>query len=69
MGIHHVPITIDENNLVTSISNVSGEIYETCVLCNKLTDIPITMHIDLRYGYVEGSGQCCKECYQRTNSY
>ena len=21
----------------------------------------------MRYGYVEGAGQCCKECYDKTN--
>lgn len=38
-------------------------IFETCVLCGELTDVPITMHIDFRKCYVEGSGQCCKKCY------
>jgi hypothetical protein len=39
---------------------------EICVLCGKETNIDINTHIDYRYGYVEGSGQCCKECYDRT---
>ena len=40
---------------------------ETCIICGKETDININTHIDYRYGYVEGAGQCCKECYDRTN--
>ncbi len=40
---------------------------EICVLCGKETNIDINTHIDYRYGYVEGSGQCCKQCYDRTN--
>ena len=66
MGQHHVPLTINEDGLVTSVGN--NEIYETCVLCGKKTDVKITTHIDYRYGYVEGSGQCCRECYDRTNN-
>ena len=67
MGQHHVPLTINEDGLVTSVGN-SNEIYETCVLCGKKTDVKITTHIDYRYGYVEGSGQCCRECYDKTNN-
>jgi hypothetical protein len=67
MGQHHVPLTINEDGLVTSVGN-SNEIYETCVLCGAKTDVKITTHIDYRYGYVEGSGQCCKECYDKTNN-
>jgi hypothetical protein len=66
MGQHHVPLTINQDGLVTSVGN--NEIYETCVICGEKTDVKITTHIDYRYGYVEGSGQCCKECYDRTNN-
>ncbi len=67
MGQHHVPLTINKDGLVTSVGD-SNEIYETCVLCGKKTDVKITTHIDYRYGYVEGSGQCCRECYDGTNN-
>lgn len=40
---------------------------EICILCGKETNIDINTHIDYRYGYVEGAGQCCKECYEKTN--
>lgn len=68
MNNQHVPLTTNEEGLVTSIGNQNQEnIYETCVLCGKLTDVRIDTHIDYRYGYVEGSGQCCRTCYNKTN--
>jgi hypothetical protein len=67
MGTNHVKLTINEDGLVTSVGDQnSNEIYETCVLCGKQTNVLVTTHIDYRYGYVEGSGQCCRECYDRT---
>jgi hypothetical protein len=65
MGNQHVKLTIDENGNVTNVGS-SEEVFETCVLCGKLTDVLINTHIDYRYGYVEGSGQCCRDCYDRT---
>ena len=38
--------------------------FEVGVSCHKTTDIPVTMDIHQRYGYVEGSGQLCKDCYR-----
>ena len=64
MGQQHVSLTINEDGLVTSVGN-QDSIYETCVLCGAKTDVKITTHIDYRYGYVEGCGQCCKECYEK----
>ena len=42
----------------------SQDIYERCVLCGVMTDIPRSVHSDLRYGSVEGAGQLCRKCYQ-----
>ena len=39
---------------------------EICIICGKQTTIDVNTHIDMRYGYVEGAGQCCKQCYDRT---
>jgi len=39
---------------------------EICIICGKQTTIDVNTHIDLRYGYVEGAGQCCKQCYDKT---
>lgn len=36
--------------------------YECCVLCGCLTDIPKSMSIEKRWGYIEGAGQLCREC-------
>jgi len=38
---------------------------EVCIICGKETQYRFNDHIDYRYGYVEGAGQCCKECYDR----
>jgi len=38
---------------------------EHCVVCGVDTKVPVTMHVDLRFFYVEGAGQLCKECYNR----
>lgn len=42
------------------------ELYEDCITCGKKTTTLKTAHVDFRYGYVEGAGQLCYECY--TNS-
>lgn len=41
---------------------------EICILCGKETNVDINTHVDYRYGYVEGAGQCCKECYNKTSN-
>jgi len=71
----HVPLQIDEDGMVTRIGHDMGgsyeykekasEVFETCIICGKLTDVLINTHIDFRHGYVEGAGQCCRECYNR----
>jgi len=65
MGEQHVPLNIDENGLVTSVGKQKDEfdIYETCVMCGEETTTLKTTHVDFRYGYVEGAGQLCRECY------
>jgi len=66
MGEQHVPLNIDENGLVTSVGKKQKDefdIYETCVMCGEETTTLKTTHIDFRYGYVEGAGQLCRECY------
>jgi hypothetical protein len=37
---------------------------DTCIMCGDETPYDYETHIDLRYGYVEGAGQLCKECYE-----
>ena len=38
---------------------------EHCVVCGVDTKIPVTMHVDLRFHYVEGAGQLCRTCYNK----
>jgi len=36
---------------------------DKCITCGKETGYDFETHIDMRYGYIEGLGQCCKKCY------
>lgn len=40
------------------------EDFERCVMCGKLTDIPVTTPIQLREFYEIGCGQLCENCYK-----
>ena len=33
---------------------------DKCIMCGADTPYDFETHIDYRYGYVEGAGQCCK---------
>ncbi len=44
--------------------NKSDEEYEFCVICKGKTKIKKSQATDQRYGYVEGAGQVCLECYK-----
>lgn len=39
---------------------------ETCVLCGCVVDVDVSIHIDFRNFYVEGCGQLCENCYEKT---
>ena len=38
---------------------------DKCTVCNVDSLYDKTMPIDLRLGYIEGSGQLCLECYDK----
>lgn len=38
------------------------EEYERCILCGTLTDVPVSMPVDLRENYEIGLGQLCSDC-------
>ena len=38
---------------------------DKCTVCNEDSLYEKTMPIDLRLGYIEGSGQLCLECYDK----
>jgi len=74
----HVPLQFNEDGLVTRIGHDQGgsyvykdkptiEDYEVCIVCGKTTNVLKQTHIDYRNFYVEGAGQCCKECYNKTD--
>lgn len=35
---------------------------EACVLCGCVTNIPKSMPIEKRWGYLPGAGQLCRDC-------
>jgi hypothetical protein len=39
---------------------------DNCVLCGVETPYNLTANINNRYFYIEGAGQLCKECYDKT---
>jgi len=39
---------------------------DKCVICGKETPYYKTTHIDFRSYYVDGCGQLCQECYNKT---
>lgn len=41
------------------------EEFERCVICGKLTCIPISMPVDWRVNYEIGLGQICAECAKK----
>lgn len=55
------------NNKITKLENddFKVESNETCVLCDQKTDVPINLHIDFRYNYIEGVGQLCNKCAKK----
>lgn len=46
-----------------TVDGQGQSIYETCIQCGKETTTLKSTHVDFRYGYVEGAGQLCRECY------
>lgn len=49
-----------------SVKNVPDtEEFERCIICGKLTCVPISMPIDWRENYEVGCGQLCAECAKK----
>jgi len=61
----HFAMVIGEDGLVKSIIHPKDQIYDKCVLCGKETPYLRSTHIDMRYYYIEGSGQLCEDCYNK----
>ena len=54
-GTDHLSCTLE--------SEFKNNPIEKCVICGEATQYRFNDHIDLRYNYVEGSGQLCSKCY------
>lgn len=46
-----------------------AEEFERCVICGKLTCIPISMPVDWRENYEIGLGQICAECAKKSEKH
>jgi hypothetical protein len=57
------------NNVIKNVHNddfvVEYPEFETCVICNVVTNVLKSRHIDFRHHYVEGMGQLCFDCYTK----
>lgn len=42
-----------------------NEEFERCIMCGKLTCVPVSMPIDWRENYEIGCGQVCAECAKK----
>jgi|LauGreDrversion4_2_1035121.scaffolds.fasta_scaffold01417_11 hypothetical protein len=50
----------DGSQLVeTSVSFVSDDGFDKCVICGRVTQYHHSTPVDMRIGYVEGAGQTC----------
>ena len=49
-----------------SVNNTpNAEEFERCIMCGKLTCVPISMPVDWRENYEIGMGQVCAECAKK----
>lgn len=46
-----------------SVKEENDALNDICVVCGKDSGIPYDMPISHREGYIEGSGQLCRDCY------
>ncbi len=37
--------------------------FEVCVSCHRITDVPASLPVRQRRGYIESVGQLCEDCY------
>lgn len=53
------------NSKIISSLDKKDEIYEICESCKCKTNIRRDEPIEKRYGYIEGAGRLCYECYKK----
>jgi hypothetical protein len=39
---------------------------DLCIICGVETPYDFETHIDMRLGYIEGAGQLCRSCFNRS---
>ncbi|RKD22039.1 hypothetical protein BET04_06800 [Caminicella sporogenes] len=49
--------------------DLKKDLYETCIICKCKTHIRKDQPIEERYGYIEGVGQLCYECYKEIKNF
>ena len=59
VGYDHLTCVLEQEN------ETKQNEYDRCVICNKETPYLRSTHIDMRYCYIEGSGQLCEDCYNK----
>jgi len=49
-------------NIKKKLTQTNLEEYEVCVMCGAITDIPTSLPLNMRTGYLSGAGQLCQKC-------
>lgn len=63
IGYTHLACLLDAENKMRGVQREDE--HDKCVICGKETPYLVSTHIDLRFFYVEGSGQTCEDCYNK----
>lgn len=53
----------ERNN--ATLSQTSGEDMESCVICGRVTDVPIRLPISKRKTYMPAAGHLCEDCCEK----
>ena len=61
--IHEKIIKSDTQSDSCKLKERVKDDYEVCVCCGKQLTMLKTTPIDIRMGYIEGSGQLCIDCF------
>lgn len=58
-GYDHLTCVLEREN------KIKQNEYDKCVMCGKDTPYLRSTHVDMRFGYVDGAGQTCEDCYNK----
>lgn len=59
VGFNHLTCVLEQEN------KTKQNEYDKCVICGKETPYLRSTHVDMRYYYIQGSGQLCEDCYNK----